>query len=143
MVIVAAVDNTEFSGSIVERGNRLAEALGSELHVVHVMDPAEFEQRERESVKHSGRAIDLSEMRQIAKDVARDVASQVTEDFVPVGRIGDVTTELLDYLEQVDVDYTVLGGRKRTTIGKAILGSVTQDVLMNADEPVVIVMNSP
>jgi nucleotide-binding universal stress UspA family protein len=41
--------------------------------------------------------------------------------------------------EELDPDYIVIGSRKRTGLGKILLGSVSKLVLANADTPVVTV----
>lgn len=51
---------------------------------------------------------------------------------------GDTAEDILEEAEDRDVDAIVLGTRKRSPIGKAIFGSVTQEVILNTDRPVVI-----
>lgn len=45
---------------------------------------------------------------------------------------------ILSMAEEEGVDEIVMGGRKRSPAEKAILGSVTQKVLLNADIPVAV-----
>lgn len=45
---------------------------------------------------------------------------------------------ILELAEEEDIDEIVMGGRKRSPAEKAILGSVTQSVILNADIPVTV-----
>ena len=52
---------------------------------------------------------------------------------------GPASTHLLRTAEQEDVDLIVLGIRRRSPVGKLILGSTSQDILLGADCPVLAV----
>lgn len=52
---------------------------------------------------------------------------------------GDIVDEILAVARELDPDTIVLAGRKRSPVGKAVFGSVTQDILLNADYPVTVV----
>ncbi|OIB58790.1 universal stress protein [Natrialba sp. SSL1] len=56
-----------------------------------------------------------------------------------VRRHGDPAAEIIDYANEVPADAIVLAGRKRSAVGKAVFGSVTQDVILNADQAVTVV----
>jgi nucleotide-binding universal stress UspA family protein len=45
---------------------------------------------------------------------------------------------ILDVARELDADLIVMAARKRTPVGKALFGSVTQSVLLNADRPVTV-----
>lgn len=51
---------------------------------------------------------------------------------------GDPADTILDEAARRDADLICIGGRKRTPAGKALFGSVTQSVILNAERPVVV-----
>jgi len=51
---------------------------------------------------------------------------------------GDPAEETLGYAEEYDVDQVCVGGRKRTPAGKALFGSVTQNVVLGTHRPVLV-----
>lgn len=53
-------------------------------------------------------------------------------------RSGDPATEILNHAETHDIDLICLAGRKRSPAGKALFGSVTQEVILNTDRPVIV-----
>lgn len=79
-----------------------------------------------------------------AEAIAREVVDQTLDEQENVtiqGRVGEPVEEMLDEVDRRDARYMVIGGRKRTAVGKAIFGSITQSVLLNADIPVMTVMH--
>ncbi|MFC7097576.1 universal stress protein [Halobaculum marinum] len=51
---------------------------------------------------------------------------------------GDPSDAILETAEETDADLIVVGGRKRSPAGKALFGSVTQTVILNAGRPVMV-----
>jgi len=51
---------------------------------------------------------------------------------------GNAAAGILRYAEEHDVDQICMGGRKRSPAGKALFGSVTQDVILGTDRPVLV-----
>lgn len=51
----------------------------------------------------------------------------------------DVAGTLLRLVGTVDADLLVIGARRRSPVGKALLGSVAQTVILQADLPVLVV----
>lgn len=51
----------------------------------------------------------------------------------------DLSGALLRLVASVDADLLVIGARRRSPVGKALLGSVAQTVILEADIPVLVV----
>lgn len=140
MTIVAAVGNSDKASKIVEDGNSLAKAFGEPLHVVHVMSESEYISRQQEQMKEKGSPLDNDDVKQIAANVAKETAQDVTVEFKAIGLVGKVAGKISVYAEKHDARYIVIGRRKRSPTGKAIFGSKTQDILLNAHNPVITIV---
>jgi len=138
MTIVAAVDADDRPDRVVTVGKEMADAFGDDLVVLHVVTEAEFERR---------RADREYFVDQAAQDAARSAGWVVSgtlddgEDVQTEGRVGEPADEIRQFAEENGARFVVIGGRKRTPVGKAVFGSVTQSILLNADAPVVTVMD--
>lgn len=137
MTIVAAVTDSEAAHKVVSEADKLANAFDTKLHVIHVLSESEFIKLEQESVRNEQKAIELSEIRKMAKSVAEGAADEVESDVEFVGGVGSTTVTVVEYADEVDADYLVIGGRKRSPTGKAVFGSTTQSILLNSTVPVV------
>lgn len=138
MTVVVGVDLTDENAPLIAEAVKLADAFDEPLHVVHVLSRSRFRKLEQTSVEDTGKTIPLEAIRNHAKRIANDTASDV--DHEAVGLVGDAAEELIEYADSEDASYIVIGGRKRSAVGKVLFGSVTQSVLLNADIPVVTTM---
>ena len=140
MVVIAAVEEDSGARQIVNKANELADAFGEELHTVHVGDQYESTERiRRSSQANIGEEIDIEDPKRIAKSTAERIASGIAEEFTAVGLVGYPGQEILTYADKTDARYIVIGGRRRSPVGKALFGSVAQEVVLGADQPVVSV----
>lgn len=137
MTIVAGVERIDHESAAVVQGVKHAEAFEEELHVVHVLSQSEFRDLEQSSLKETGKTVPVDEIREYAAEVADDVAARTADEYEAVGLVGDAGDELVKYAEANDASYICVGGRRRSAVGKALFGSVTQDVLLDAKCPVV------
>lgn len=55
-----------------------------------------------------------------------------------VSRSGEPAEVILNTAREIGANQIVLGGRKRSTLGSLVFGSVSQDVTLNATQPVTI-----
>lgn len=56
------------------------------------------------------------------------------------GSVGTPADEVVNYVQNYEVDHVFLGGRRRSPAGKALLGSVSQQVLLRVDVPCTLVL---
>lgn len=137
MTVVAGVERSKHESQAVVEAAKLAEAFDEPLHVVHVLSQSEFRELEEQSMENTGQTVPVDDVRDRAERAADDVAQRTTDAYEPVGLVGDPADELVEYAERTDASYICVGGRRRSAVGKALFGSVTQDVLLNANRPVV------
>lgn len=141
MVVVAAVDSQRSESAVIEQGWKIADAFGEPLHVVHVLDRSRFQELERTSVDETGQTIEVDTIREMAKEIAEEVTGEtVASEYTAVGLVGNPPEEVLKYVSGEDTSYLVIGGRKRSKVGKVLFGSVTQSILLSAESPVLTVM---
>lgn len=57
-------------------------------------------------------------------------------------QVEETADAILSLANRADVDLLVIGARRRSPVGKAFLGSVTQRLILSADYPVLVVKTS-
>lgn len=113
-----------------------ASLRGATLHVVEVMGESPME--------NPGQAQAWAERAQQAREKAQRVVEHlgqggldVTYEFEPTNDLP--AQRILDAVRRLDATLIVIGLRRRSPVGKLLLGSVAQDVLLGADCPVLAV----
>jgi len=72
----------------------------------------------------------------------RRAAEYLEDEGIEIGYAessGDAARTVLETADQMDADLLCLAPRKRTPTGKALFGSVTQQVILEGDRPVLVV----
>jgi nucleotide-binding universal stress UspA family protein len=79
----------------------------------------------------------------IAEEIGKAIASTGDVDWSlhlrQAASDAEVNDALLGLIRSVDADVVVVGARRRSPIGKALLGSTAQSVVLGADSPVLVV----
>jgi nucleotide-binding universal stress UspA family protein len=131
MVILTAIDRDPGCKGVVETAYELATSMEMELVILHVVPEDGNEEKAREQVEDIVTSVignlDGVDLRIMPEQTRRDL---------PTGRTAN---HILQVAEDLDPDYIVIGSRKRTGLGKILLGSVSKLILANADVPVVTV----
>lgn len=146
MSIVAAVDGTAQDDPTVSTGYDLARAFDSPLYLLHVVPEEEFDAYLSEIESLDAEAdYSITQEESSAARLAGEVLDTTLDGYDPeivetVGRVGDPTEEILRVAREHDARFVVVGGRRRSPVGKAVFGSTTQEVVLEADRPVVTVM---
>ncbi|APX96976.1 universal stress protein [Natronorubrum daqingense] len=65
-----------------------------------------------------------------------DIFEDAGVDYEIRGALGDVSTKVVDMAIDVDADRMVVGGRRRSPAEKAVMGSVSQEIILQAPCPV-------
>lgn len=74
-----------------------------------------------------------------AVERVRDLVSEAGIAHELERRHGDPANEIIKYADAVEADLIVMAPRKRSSVGKAILGSVAQDVILKTERPTLVV----
>lgn len=138
MPIIAALDESAHASSVLEEARRLATAFDAELYALHVLTRSKMVSVLEKEVKDQD-FTENYEVQQIAESV---VANAGGDDVQVVVRIGDPASEIVSYADSVDALYVVIGGHRRSPTGKALFGSVAQQVLQQSSVPVVKIRSS-
>lgn len=137
--ILIAVDQNDRAEAPLRLALELAHKIGAELIVFHSI--SEDEREERQHLPPPSNYVDV-----MVEETERDLAglvSTLTDGEAPKVRVVAQPVEaaegILDLAEAENCDLIVIGLRRRSKVGKFLLGSNLQDVLMSADRPVIAV----
>ncbi|SNZ16880.1 Nucleotide-binding universal stress protein, UspA family [Natronoarchaeum philippinense] len=136
MAIVAAIDDSDRAATVLAEAQTLAADLDEELHAIHVLERSELVEVLEKDVEGQD-LTDNYEVQQVGENlVDRALDNSDPEPNISV-RVGDPGTEIAAYADDEEARYVVIGGRQRSPTGKALFGSVTQDVIFDSPAPVI------
>jgi nucleotide-binding universal stress UspA family protein len=141
MTIVCGYTNRPESRAALEFAIEESRIRGDKLHIIRTMvEP---------SPSDSPSAVqNWSTTVQQARDEGQALVDSLTERSitavfeVEVCRTDSVAERLLDATRRLEASLLVIGLRRRSPVGKLVLGSVSQELLLAADCPVVAVKSA-
>lgn len=143
MVVLAAIEENERSERVATIAHDLALTYDDTLAALHVI-PTEDYEAYREAIMEipEFREFSIEQEVESAREYARTYVERAVDDVEPGiieahGRVGDVSTEILNVAAELEPRFLVISGRRRSPVGKALFGSTAQKILLNADCPVV------
>lgn len=142
--IMVATDLTREAGEITDVGVELSRALDAGLLVVHVLTEEDIRD-EKEDLPAEASYVDtiIDRRRAYASaELERAVGGTGVTGEVEVV-MGEPAPQVVKIATDRDCRMIVLGVRQRSRVGKLLLGSVAQEVLLSAPCPVVAVRVGP
>lgn len=133
--ILLPTDGSEGAAHAVDWGVGLAGALEAMAHTVFSVDTGRISSTEAPTTIFSA-------LEETGKDALENVRERATADGVSVtGTVarGPPTRVVLEYVDNNGIDLVVMGTHGRSGVKQRLLGSVTENVVRNADVPVVCV----
>jgi nucleotide-binding universal stress UspA family protein len=121
--VAVAMSNTPEGQEALRRGSAEAELRQAELIVLSVVD--------RDSVSAEDRAAAQAEVEKTLPGTATTVRVE------PDG--GDPAGALVDLVADVGAGLVVIGSKRRSAVGKFLMGSTVQRVLLDCPVPVLVV----
>lgn len=99
--------------------------------VLHVFDDSAVD--ERSEMVDPERVTAVTEAVALLEDAGVSVETR--------GAAGDTAETVIRIAEEIDADGVFVGGPKRSPAGKAIFGSTTQEIILNAARPVTVTID--
>jgi nucleotide-binding universal stress UspA family protein len=133
MSVAVAHHTRSSSGLALAEGARQAAYRGTDLVVIHVVESLDNDIAEANRAGISD-AVETALAATSLPDLRWDVR------LVAGGReISEVSDALLGAVAELGPDLLVIGARRRSPLGKAFLGSVAQNLILDADVPILVV----
>ena len=141
--ILVAVDGSEGSRAALRFLSTLELVRDTQVSLLHVLPTSAVPALRRRGTSPDQQADeDRRKRREDADAMLTDAAAVLADTGRPVERLvseGDPAREIVRTAESRDVDLVVLGARGLRTLGRLLLGSVSETVLQHVGRPMVIV----
>ncbi len=128
MTVAVAHQASKASRLALAQAEKEARIRGTDLAVLHVVDSIDADRAEAYRLGISDEI-----ERVMGKDPGVPWRLHLRTEAPNLGR------ELVDLADEVGAELLVIGARRRSPVGKALMGSVAQTVILEAHVPVLVV----
>ncbi len=142
--ILLPVDGSACSRNATSYALSLAQQTGAQVFAIHVSRPRWVQPVEEGSLETSADVV-LKLQEEAAADTERllgevaEAAKQAGITLETCEMSGNPPRSIVQFAKQVAADLVVMGTHGRSGIARAVLGSVTEDVIRHAPCPVLVV----
>jgi len=142
--ILLPTDGSDPATAAIEMALGLAETHGATLHVLFIVDQPTTVSGMGEGFSGLDDLLDAIEERghEATAGIAERARERNVETTAAVRR-GNPHDDILAYADDHDVDVIVMGTHGRTGVKRALLGSVTENVVRHSERPVLTVHREP
>jgi len=141
MLVAVGPKDSERADELAEAVLEVAQPAGATVHLTHVFTPGEFEEAADRLNFESAASADPDAVAQRHETIRALIGAleDAGIEYAVHGRVGDHAEKIVALAGELDADRVVVGGRRRSPSGKAVFGSVAQDVMLEAPCPVTFV----
>lgn len=142
--ILAPTDGSDPAQPAVEMALELAEIHDATLYVLYIVDQPTSVSGTGEGFSGLDNLLNAleEEGHKVTKEVAEQAQAREIETTAAVRR-GNPHDDILTYANEHDIDLIVMGTHGRTGVKRALLGSVTEDIVRHAEIPVLTAHQEP
>ena len=138
--VVVAVGKGDDDAALAEEAVAVADPTEARIVLVHVFEESGYDDVVAAlNLDDEGLSTDEVAARHAATREIGDRLAAARIGYEVRGTVGDYGAGVVSLAEEVDADRVVVGGRRRSPAGKAVFGSVAQDVLLGSPCPVTLV----
>lgn len=148
MTLIVAVDGSEQARRALERAIAIADATGTDLEIVHAVDPAVYDEGggdpagDRGDVEDRLLIEDVEDAEERGEEILEEAAAIAAEAGIDAGTellYGDPPNAISEYAESTGAEAVFVGHRGLSERAERLLGSVAKDLVELAPVPVTVV----
>jgi nucleotide-binding universal stress UspA family protein len=139
--LLLPTDMSRGADRAIEHAIDAAQRYDATLHVLYVVDADAYSSYPGDEYVHEFEGLE-SALEQAGQEAVEDVLADAQAAGVPTEseiRHGVPHAEILHYIDDADIDLTVIGSKNRPGEYRRLLGSVAERVVNMADGPVTVI----